>query len=300
MGSIKKTLRIALGVAVVAALSGQAQLNEVVDPFDGPDLESHWGNNPKGEWDGTEGHDAPGCMKITAPSGETVRANLNLSSGRGFPRNPTAISYWYKVDPAIEAVSIQLDLATSTTQGVCGYFNYVGQVRYDPWSFCSDWCQDTDDTIPDLGELNTQYGGTCRSEIIDWIESNDCMSTNYTGTETDTNVISTRLIWRIRVTGGTMWIDDWKQVPVTVGTDEPAAAAAMPTRDLVFSADKGVTFPSETRYSVAVHSPDGRLVSKLNGYGTSASIPRSELTSGSYIVRVTSGLGDVSGRLVID
>jgi hypothetical protein len=304
MRCLKNILGIALSVAMVAAVGTHAEFNEVVDDFSGSSLANHWrvGNPPWATLDQTEGHDASGCMKITAGEGERKMVSLTLWKGPGFPPNPVALTWWYKMEPSTQKFGVQIDLATSDPTATCGGFHYIGQIDYNPWSLSTDWAQDYDDTIPEVGNMLLVYnGGTVRSRMIEELETEPCYETNYTGTAADTANIDTYLIWRLIVENGTVYVDDWSQTEVTTAMSEPSAASILAQpRALVFNADRGVTFPSRTSYRVAVHSPDGRLVSRLSGHGMSASIPRSALPAGSYVVRVTSGLGDVTGRLVID
>jgi len=253
-------------VAVVVAVGWAQSFHTITDNF-ATSVSSAWGSPlPAGvTWDATNTHtaDGSGSMKVTG----AAAISLTMYSGPGFQRTPSYVSFWMKGD-LNAALEIHIDVAQSGANGVCGWWNYIGQINLVSSLFSTDWEQQVDIQTPDWGGEALTWGGTVRSAVQNWVTTNACAITN----NLDTNRITNVLIWRINITGasGTVWIDDWQQgtgTPVSVQQPQRAPQLSIPsTQDFV-----------------------GQRVYLPNGQIASATVGSRNLPAGCYLVRSKTG-----------
>lgn len=295
---MKTLTRSIAAVIAMTALTASAQFTTATTGFDS-DLGEFAGED-NAEWISDRGNTAPGCLRIHSPDENQVAVSLNIWTGNGFPTEPVNLGFWMldSSGGAGHAVNIQMDFATTGANGTCGWFNYVGQIGVSAGGWSGDWEEGYSMTFPELGAAPSQWGTDIRTDWIEWIEGNACMAENFTGTAADTAAKPILLVWRFRVTNGTLLIDDFTQelgtVDIQVEKTGPAAIAS-PVNIMANS----VTFGEKTRYAVSVHSADGRVVASTSGTGASAAIPTGNLASGSYLVRVNSALGNSVGTIAV-
>ncbi len=289
--------RAVSAVVMSLAVGAHAQFVEATNSFD-TDAGLFAGKGDA-EWIADRGYNAPGCIRLHSPDTSTAKTSLRIWEGYGFPPDPSVISFFFLDSSGGEghSLDIHIDGAATGLGGTCGWWSYFGQWNITSGGWSSGWELGIEDTIPDWGAEDTQYGGAFRDELIDWIENDSCMNAEFTGTAADTSVKPVALMWRFSVTNGTLLIDDFVQQlvgsGVRTGGSRPADAA---TTRIV---GERVSFTCATDYTVAVYAADGRVVAQRSGAGIDAAIPTDGLAAGSYVVRAISVLGTVVGTVAV-
>lgn len=289
--------RAALAAVMSLAMCVHAQFVQATNSFDAD--AGLFAGEGDAEWIADRGNNAPGCIRLHSPDTSAAKMSLRIWEGYGFPPDPSVISFFFLDSSGGEghSLDIHIDGAATGLGGTCGWWNYFGQWNITSGGWSSGWELGIEDTIPDWGAEDTQYGGTFRDELISWIENDSCMNAEFTGTAADTSVKPLTLIWRFSVQNGTLLIDDFVQQLVGSQARTPRAQAAAVSG--VRIAAGHVELARATEYAISVHSADGRVLARARGYGDRAVIPTGGLAAGSYIARVNSGIGATVGALVV-
>jgi len=98
----------------------------------------------------------------------------------------------------------------------------------------------------------------------------------------------------------TIWVDDievWAEAPV--GTTPRTISLTQEATGIRVINSQELTFPSTTNYNVSVISPNGRQQLQLKGHGERVNFDNHDLASGVYVVKVTSDIGNYSGKIIV-
>ena len=134
-----------------------------------------WGS--QAEYDGTEGHDAAGCLKLTDPDGGEGKDLFNngfwgaiVSSSdieAGFP-GPISLSYWYKIESGFD-VSVFYNIFVRKMD--YSSLTWLGWHKMDPFDV-GEWAQVVDEgfdafnTVASYSSLT--YGEKVAAKMEEW------------------------------------------------------------------------------------------------------------------------------------
>jgi len=211
MGDLRQSVRVILGVAVLAASSVPAQFTEFDDDFSSG--MSGWQVKASASIDETVGGDAPPSLRITAGASrsETNRKTFWSSPTCEFP-GPFYVSFWAKMSSAAEwGTCLNVWLNGPSGQGGA----WIGMYRIDaPWDPEGGLVSFDVQDIKSVGYNDPHSGGTTFEARLASVAGNkgwnlsDCTEL---------------VIWLwLEVKNGDLWVDDIRvsEQPVRVDPRE--------------------------------------------------------------------------------
>jgi len=270
--SPKSVLRWSLSVVGIAAVGSLAgSLVSFTDDFSAATLNARWGELTNATVSTTVGHNAPGSMRLDGRTTQ-AKASVSLSGGKMFPVGQTYVTFWMSDSTGMSTVDVHIDEALSGPNGACGgFWIYIAQLNVVNGVFSSlpDWEEEmpgADSVINEWGAVGTTYGGTFRSHVLTWLSTDTCA----VRMALDTTRPNVNLRWRINVSTGVVFVDDWTQ------SAYPPTAVREPQRVSVGKA--AFQDIAQSR----VYLPNGQLAgNRTNGRN---------LPTGCYLVRNNTGV----------
>ena len=97
---------------------------------------------------------------------------------------------------------------------------------------------------------------------------------------------------------GTVWFDDFQVVDLSTST-VPLTPGRNGAPQGIVLAERSVTFAQPTDYAIAILRPNGQLHAVRKGSGSSAELFRGAVPAGTYLVKVSSGLGNACRTVAV-